>query len=328
MHRNQEGDILMKSALRALLLFSMLMTAATQSMGWGGLGHRTTGQIAQAYLTPQARQAVQTLLKGQSLADAATWADSIKGDSTFNHASWYHFEKMQDGVPYMEHLNRLPADIRTKGGVMQAILLSQRVLESPTETTVEKEMALKFLVHFIGDLHQPLHTGRPEDKGGVKINVNWFNTPTSLHGIWDTGMIMTGHADLFQNQPPNADYSVIYARWLLQAFPNNVPPNNTRDNPESWLNESLQQRPRAYDPTYNTDQAGYLQRNLPVVDWRVHTAGLRIADTLNRIFGRFPPAQVQMTFQRAIESIVGRLDALITLGPRGTPVPPEESFPY
>jgi hypothetical protein len=309
------------------LLF-VITAGSAQSMGWGGLGHRATGHVAQAYLSPQARQAVNALMRGGNLADASTWADGVRSDPAYNHASWYHFEKVQDGVPYLNHLRSLPADMRDKGSVVQGLLVAQRTLEDSRRGFADKEVALKFLVHFIGDLHQPLHSGRPEDKGGNKIPVTWFNTPTNLHSVWDTGMIMVGHADLFQGLPPTADFSVPYTRWILEAFKNNQLPPRTRDNPESWLIGSMQHRPRAYDPAYNTNQTSYMNANLPVVDWRVHTAGLRIADTLNRIFAGAPPSRVQIQFMNGIEAILGRLADIVTLGPRTVQTPPEESYRF
>lgn len=312
---------------QAALFFAASMIASA-SFGWGGLGHRTTGHIAEAALTPQARQAVRTLLRGATLADVSTWADAIKSDPTYGHVSWYHFEKLEDGDRYVNHLQALPPDQRAKGGLMQALLVSERTLESATESWGEKDAALRFLVHFIGDLHQPMHSGRPDDKGGLRVPVRWGERDSNLHSVWDSGMILTAHAPLFANQPVNADWSAIYARYLVENLSRRVQlPPATRHNPESWLNESMVFRNAAYNPEHTTNSANYEKSQIQVVDWRVYTAGLRIADTINRIFAGQPMPSVQAELMRRIESLVGRLDLFITLGPRAPePVAPEQLY--
>lgn len=298
------------------LILSFLLIGST-ALGWGGLGHRTTGHIAEAALTPQARQAVRALLRGATLADVANWADAIKSDPTYKHASWYHFEKMDDGYRYLDHLSALPPDLKAKGGLLQAILVSERTLESPTESWGEKDVALRFLVHFIGDLHQPLHSGRGGDKGGLMVPVRWGERNSNLHSVWDSGMILTAHAALFADQPANADWSVIYARYLHERYAKQLRlPPATRHHPEAWLNESIAFRSHVYNPEHTSNPENYQQRHIQVIDWRVYTAGLRIADTLNRIFAGAAAPPVQSDLMRRIESLVGRLDQVITLGPR------------
>lgn len=301
-------------ALLALTVITQLVSA--KAFGWGGLGHRTTGVIAEAYMTPQAQQAVSALLQGQRLGDIASWADFIKKDPTLSHTGTYHYDNVSDGQNYLQSLAAMPPEGRAKGGAIEAILISERQLEDPSVPMAQKQIALKFLVHFIGDVHQPLHTGRPQDRGGNDIRLNWYGQASNLHAIWDSGMMMTGHADLFKDMPPQSDFSVPYARYLMKSFQNMVPPAPTRDNPVTWLMESMAQRVKAYDPLVNKDQDAYTRENLAAMDLRVKAAGMRIADVLNRIFGRVQPPREQMDFMGQIEKIVGPLKNLITLGPR------------
>lgn len=309
-----EFNVQITRALLALTVITQL--TSTQAFAWGGLGHRTSGVIAEAYMTPQALAAVQGLLQGQHLGDIASWADFIKKDPTLSHTGTYHYENIPDGKQFLQNLATLPPEERAKGGVVSAILVSERQLEDPSVPMAQKQIALKFLVHFIGDLHQPLHAGRATDRGGNDIRLNWYGTPTNLHAIWDSGMMMTGHADLFNGMPPNSDYSVPYARYLMSNFQNMVPPPQTRDNPLTWLMESMAQRVKVYDPLINKDQDAYTRENLAVMDLRVKAAGMRIADVLNRIFSRVQPPREQMDFMAQMEKILGPLKNLITLGPR------------
>lgn len=295
-----------------------ILCSSTMAWGWGSLGHRTSGHIAESRLTPQAQNAVQQLLRGQRLADASTWADSIKGDPNWKHASWYHFEKMPDNIRFIPYLSQLTPEERARGGVIGAILVSQRVLESNSTSAVEKEIALKMLVHCLGDLHQPLHSGKPDDRGGVRIPVNWFNQPqsVSLHSLWDTGIKVSGHPQLFQRPTNSNDVTVEYARFLIQKFQNWSPPIESEANPERWLAESLQLRPRAYDRAYETNQRAYLANNLDWVDFRVYQSGLRIAEVLNRIFAGQPVPRAEVDLWQSMERLVGRLTNVIVLAPR------------
>lgn len=295
-------------------LFILLSLAASVAGAWGNLGHRTTGDLAQAMLSPAAKAAVNRLLKGQTLGEVASWADGQKGGTPYGHTAWYHFEKMNDGIDYIPHIKQLAPDQLKKGGIVGAILVAQETLRSQSATQDDQEVALKFLVHFIGDLHQPLHTGRPEDKGGVTLDVNWFGQPTSLHGIWDTGMIMVGHDDLFKGQ--TADYAVLYARWLAKTYQNWHPSSGSADNIEGWLDESLQIRPSAYVKTYVSDPQGYLKKNLTSVDQRIYAAGYRMAQNLNAIFASEPVPSVERDLWKKINGVVRDLHNIISLEPK------------
>lgn len=298
------------------VLFLGVLLASSVSWGWGFVGHRTTGYVAEAYLTPQAKQQVRALLQGQSLAEAATWADTLRSDPNFKHAAKYHYEGVADRGNYVDTLRRKPRAQQMEGGVVTGVLMAERLLEDPKTPPAQKQMALKFLVHFIGDLHQPMHTGRPDDAGGNAIKFEWFNQPSNLHSVWDTGMIMTGHADIFSQQQKGMDYGVVLSRWLIQRYGRVMPDPRSVGKLEVWFNESMIERTKAYDPRMRSNQKAYQQANLPVVDGRLYFAGLRIAEALNRIFAHQPMSQDDLGLIGKIEQISGSMAAFMTLGPR------------
>lgn len=310
----------------------ILLFSANQAFGWGALGHRATGFVAESKLSPATKKAVQQILKTQTMADAATWADQIRSDPNWGHQAYYHFDKVPDKGNLLKSLSDLsPAD-RAKGGLMEAVLFSQRMLQDPRSNALQREVALKFLIHFVGDLHQPLHTGRPEDKGGNTIMLNWFGQPqqVTLHSVWDTAMILTGHADIFNQLPQGADGSLAYAKWLIGRFRNADSPKETRSSPEIWLNESMAYRDLAYDPRYKSDQKAYQGRNMTVLDMRVYAAGVRIAETLNRIFANQAEPSAQTVLWNRIEQIVGKLANIIAFYPKaptGPQEPDQHSWP-
>lgn len=298
------------------LSFALVFLAGSVSWGWGFVAHRTTGYVADAFLTPQARQAVQSLLQGRTLAEAAEWADTLRSDQSFKHISKYHYESIPDRVTYLDDLRHKTPEKRKEGGVVAAILMAEQTLQSNTAAPIQKQMALKFLVHFIGDLHQPMHTGRDTDAGGNAIKMPWFGRDSNLHSVWDTGMLLTGHADLFNGQPANADYGVLYSRWLLQKYRGVFPPAASAGNLQAWLNESMVVRVRAYDNRMQSNQTAYQNDNLPFFDQRVYFAGLRVAETLNRIFMNQPMSQADVQLTAQVEQIAGMLPTFITLGQR------------
>lgn len=299
-------------------ILGILIVVAVKSFGWGALGHRTVGLIAEANLTPKAKAAVKYLLNNQSLGDAANWADSIKSGSTYQQTKRYHYEGIPGGMSYLDYLkNQSPTD-RILGGTVEAMLVARDILRGTASNRAvnpqEKVDALKFLAHFVGDIHQPLHTGRPEDRGGNDISVNWAGTPLNLHSLWDTGMIYSGHTDLFNPGTPIDQASVTYGKFLSKT---NERIAFQRSDFDTWVFESVAIRESGvYDRSYQNNQAVYQKTMLPVLDKRILMAGLRLADTLNQIFESAPIPEAELTFRKQVEMIVGNLYQFISLNPQ------------
>jgi len=294
-------------------IFFAFLFLPLQCLAWGPIGHCTVGLIAEANLTPQAKNAISKILGGQSLGDVANWADSLKSTGDYRQAIWYHFEKIPDNVKYLDNLNAQSAKQKTKGGVVAAILVANDTLRKTTATAREQTDALKFLVHFVGDIHQPLHTGRPEDNGGVKVDTVWFGMPMSLHKIWDSGMIGSGHGDIFTDSQPLNQVTQVYANYLVQKFSGTSV--NTAMDVETWLNESLALRAAAYDKLYESDPVQYQKMHLPEIDLRIYSAGLRLAHMINDIYANSPVPKTEMNLWQDIENILGDLYSVIRLNP-------------
>lgn len=303
------------------LLLGLLISPT--AWGWGQIGHRASGYIAEAHLTPHSKNVLRSLFPNENLADISTWADTLRSSGQFRHTATYHYDGLPAGVGYLDHLRKMnPQQVR-QGGALQAVLAAQKEIESPEVSANQKAVALRFLVHFMGDLHQPFHSGRPEDKGGNLVRLSWFGRPTNLHAVWDTGMIITGHEDIF-GRPAFVDQSLLYAQKLMETHRGLFPPENTRDNPEAWLMESVNTREPAYDPRMRTNPEAYQRAQLPVLDLRIYTAGVRIADVVNRILANQPAPNSQQQLLRQIEALLGRIENLITLGPRRSQLPVED----
>lgn len=302
----------LKNLIKIILGFSTLYSVNV--FAWGAMAHKSIGLIAMSMLTPQAQWATHNILNNETLADVSTWPDEIRGKKgAYQQTSSYHYEGVRDGETYLDSLRRLSPQDQQKGGVVTAILVAIAYSRDPNTPPQERYEALKFLVHFIGDVHQPLHSGRPEDLGGNKIKFTWFGNPTNLHALWDTGILNTGHHDIINPNSSPEESSQVYARYLYETQRGYVFPLEI--NVEGWVNESLNYRPQVYNGPFETDQVGYLRSNLAFADFRVYQAGVRLASVLNQIYGQAPIEYYEQTLWQQVQEIVGPLFNLISFKP-------------
>ena len=245
---------------------------------WGGLGHYVTAAIALRQLNPSTLMQVRNILGREDFVQASTWADGIKKDNSFKQTYTYHFASIPDRADYLETLAGLSPVERDKGDVLMAILKAQSVLRDGVATAAQKKYSLKFLIHFLGDLHQPLHTGRPEDRGGNDVPLHWFGHEDNLHHVWDTSIMETAHAEDFKGKSPRER-----ATWYADFLESRHRPPPCDPDIEAWLNQALKLRPVAYDQS-GKDSSTHLSKALPIVEEQLALAGHHMACALNSLF--------------------------------------------
>jgi hypothetical protein len=172
-----------RSNITTILIAFFIFFNANANPIWGPTGHRTTGEIAEKHLTKKARKAIDKLLNGESLAFVSTYGDEIKSDRKYDSFYTWHYINMPLDSNY-EASEKNP-----KGDLVTGINKCIEVLKDEKSSNEDKVFHLKMLVHLVGDLHQPMHIGRVEDKGGNTIQVQWFGKGTNLHRVWDENMI-------------------------------------------------------------------------------------------------------------------------------------------
>ena len=150
---------------------------------WGQTGHRTVGQIAEGYLDKSTKKRINEILDGDGLALVSTFSDEIKSDPKFDKYKPWHYINFSDNETYEE------AEKNPKGDLVVGINTCIEVLKDKNASKKDKAFHLKMLVHLVGDLHQPLHVGHKEDRGGNAVKVDFFWKKSNLHRIWDSGMI-------------------------------------------------------------------------------------------------------------------------------------------
>ena len=292
------------------VIFSAGLLGSSQAWSWGALAHKASAKVAWHFLDFSTKEKVTELLNGGTISDAAVWADSARANPEWKFTIWYHFEKAPDNYTYLDNLIRQDDRTRKLGGLLEALYVAEDLLKDQSASKVDKENALKFVIHFVGDIHQPLHTGRVEDNSGNKIPVKWLGFNTNLHSVWDSQMIYLAYKNQFGDQ--TVDQSQLYANALLTKFKDLRPTPNMFVKYDDWMHESMVPRADAYAFKDESEQ-DYTNRFIDVVDKRVYLAGLRIAFMMNRLVNLERPTEPIATLRRAITEIVGNFAEFVSL---------------
>lgn len=258
--------------LAAALFASLALTPGAYA--WGPLGHSVVAELAQRHLSPAAAAEVKHLLAldhTQSLADIASWPDQIRNDpkqqELWKATRALHYIDFRD--PSCKYVP--PRDCKNGQCVVEAIPHYVAILSDRSQPDAARLQALKFVVHFVGDIHQPLHGGYRDDAGGNDYQVQFQGQGMNLHRVWDSGLLSTRGLD-----------GKAYARRLdaegIAPLPAPIAP---LDKPAAqWAEESCQITRDIYPTNHKIDQA-YVDAELPVADSRLREAGRRLAEVLN-----------------------------------------------
>ncbi|MEI9944708.1 MAG: S1/P1 nuclease [Chitinophagaceae bacterium] len=252
------------------LIASLLISQA--AFCWGITGHRVVAEVAQSHLSKKAKKELQKIIGKETLAWWANWPDFIKSDTTWNYASKWHYVDLPGHMgkeAFISELKKLPGEnLYTQIPAMVAQLKDKSL---PVE---KRRIALAFLIHFIGDLHQPLHVGRDEDEGGNKIVVYWFNDKTNLHSVWDNILVEYQKYSFSE-----------YARIIDIASPEQVEAWQS-SSLEDWFYESHVLSDSIYDatPTESKLSYKYNYQFQKILDQQLLKGGLRLAALLNEAF--------------------------------------------
>jgi hypothetical protein len=276
LHPNNKGRIMIRS-LSVFLSLSLYVPAA---FSWGNTGHQTIGEIAERFLTPEAKMAITDILGPEKLAIAATWADAVRDDPAFNNFKSYHFIDIEENASYetAPHAAKDSMTIITK---YPLLLASKEVNRSV------KIVALKYLIHVVGDIHQPLHVGSETDQGGNKVKVNWNNQPANLHEVWDSKLIDYDISKLKVHVSPLKFYTFInYADDIIKNHPlEKMSLEKIQMAPPlEWIKESQNLRSTVYNFEGTSLNENYKEKNIAIIEERLLFGGVRLANLVNAIF--------------------------------------------
>jgi hypothetical protein len=261
-------------------------------LAWGKTGHRVVAAIADTQLSGLARAHVKQILGGaESLDEAANWPDEMRaapGDFWQKTSVPWHYVTL-NGITY-DHAPK-------EGDALEALNHFRAVLQDPKASLADKQLALRFIVHLVGDLHQPLHVGKCCDKGGNDVKVTWFGKPTNLHRVWDSQLVddeQLSFTELAAKLERHISDEDVIAWWDV--------------NPRDWISESAQIRNTIYPTAKDLPKPAkrkkrkkgepaplpalsydYVYKFSPVMERRLKQGGVRLAAYLNAIFAEAQP---------------------------------------
>lgn len=282
--------------INLILLAVGILFAPQTSWSWGDLGHRAVGKIAEGHLTPKTRKALEALMGKESLAHASTYADEIRSDESKKvvdgkEVSYWHFVEIPDGKTYEE------SEKNPNGNAIEAFLKMKARLEDPKASKESKLEAVRWIVHLVGDIHQPLHVGNGKDRGANLCFIQWKGRDANLHSIIDEQVfdgLNLSYTELAEfivevnrEKPEILSKGDIYA-WANESKQQRdaLYPIAEGDNPRPYCkSEGEKKRVDAYDLGHHGHFA-YTYKVRPLLEKRILQAGLRLAKVLNETLGK------------------------------------------
>lgn len=257
----------------AILMFALSHTAHA----WSQNGHRIVAKIAENHLTETTLQAILPLLEGEKLAEVSTWPDEMRSNpSEFwqKESGKYHYVNISKASDFKPSSYNISAQSGEVTDAYALILKATSVLKSPSSNLKDKRFYFKFLVHVVGDIHQPMHVGHSEDRGGNRIKVKFFGKDSNLHSLWD-GLLVENQNLSFTEFAHFIDTN---DKTLISKYLNSQP--------KDWILESFYIAQKLYDIGDANYRYNYVYEQTPVVKKRLTQGGIRLAGLLNRIFDK------------------------------------------
>ncbi len=265
--KHHDGERLVRFIIIALLALSCFGAPA---QAYGPTGHRVIAELAYGYLTPEARAAVDSILEDDFLAEVATLPDEMRSnpDEFWQvEANPYHYINVPPGQTY-EESEKNPA-----GDAFAALEKYSAVLTDDTASLEDRKRALWFVVHIVGDLHQPLHVGYPGDRGGNWVDVVFMEELTNLHRLWDEHLI--DHRDLSYTE---------WTRFLERKIKPEMITDWQKAQPIDWVHEGLELRDDIYANSTGILSWDYVYKYMPLIKSQLSKGGVRLGGYLNSLF--------------------------------------------
>ncbi len=260
-----------------LACLTLLLLATAPLQAFNGKAHEVVGHIAEAHICDQTGVALAVIDGERDLPKAGLWADEIRSYRHTRFANPWHYINVPDNVSvkefYTDKRRRRSNDVLFASGQFRWLLANEKA------DRLDRAMAYRYFVHFVADIHQPLHVGRKNDQGGNRITVKVGKRRTSLHAFWDGYDLRDA-----VNDPRD------YAQYLVQLFADREV--ETGGEPLDWAQESKGYRDAVYG--YGQQRSGkarlldaaYREKAMDIINLRLYQAGMRLAGELDAVFCR------------------------------------------
>jgi hypothetical protein len=256
------------------LYLAASLIIAVALISWGNLGHRAIGKIAENHLSDKAKAGVKNLLGSQTLPDVANWADEIRSNPAYKYTGPWHYANVPAGLNFEQFSNTIKT--MPEDNIYKMIMRCMIDLSNAGTSKTKKVVALKYLVHLVGDAHQPMHVSHAEDRGGNSIAITFKGAQDNLHAFWDSGLIEhQGYkyekmATVYDTATPEQ-----IAKW--QSDPIML-----------WLWESYQiaeilYKEAAENPAFDEQ---YYNDHMETLQNRIEKGGIRLAGLINNVFDK------------------------------------------
>lgn len=261
-----------RKALSLLVLPSLLtgnILGSTLTLAWGQKGHDTTCAIAQNHLTQKALDEVTSLLDGKSMVYWANWLDNASNTPEYAYSKTWHYKNIDLGETFES------APLEPKGDIVRALGEQIAKLKDESLSREEHQLALKMVIHLMGDVHQPMHMGRKLDLGGNKYIITYFNNQTNLHSTWDSQLVESAHKWSHTEWVEEIDR---LSKEEVEAI--------SKGDVKSWAKETYQLATKVYEgsPTDKKLSYDYIAKWTPVIEQQFLRGGIRLASILNEIY--------------------------------------------
>lgn len=258
----------MKRSLIAVILF---LLPAVCTFAWDALGHRVVAEVAYQNLNGKARKQVDIALGKRGMVYYSSWADEIKSDTIYPTSYDWHFQNLPSGMTTAQ-LDSIYYNRPTNQGMLFYALdsLTNRLKSGLRDNPDD----IKFIVHLMGDMFQPMHMGRPEDRGGNGCKMNWFSQKTNLHSVWD-GKVAGAYV---------MSYSELAA--YLKDYYGPQKRDIQRTSLIDCLHETyaIQNAVYEYQNLGDTNSYHYTYRFRQTAAYQLYAAGIKLAQLLNEIY--------------------------------------------
>lgn len=252
------------------LLIMGCISLSLSAGAWSQKGHDTVCYIADSHLTQKTRDAVENLLDNKSIIYYSNWLDNASHTPEYACSKTWHYKNVDADKTYES------APQNPDGDIVTALNSQITIIKDTTLDNKDRALALKMIIHFLGDIHQPMHLGHLSDRGGNSHYVKFFKRNTNLHSVWDYDLPESGH------------------RWSHTEWAREIdrPDEEVRANiiretdPKKWAEESWLLATAIYSstPVNTAISYDYIAQWTPTVENQLLKGGLRLANLLNSIF--------------------------------------------
>ncbi len=250
--------------IKKITLIALSLFYSLSVFSWGKQGHLITGDIAQVVTKKPIQDSVNKYLEGMKWGDAATWMDEVRSDHSYDYMKTWHYMNVEKDKTYVKS---------SEENVINEIDIAIDKLKNRSKLTKQEiSTNIKVLFHLIGDMHQPLHVGYGEDKGGNTVDVDFLGKSTNLHKVWDSEIIN-------EKKITTASLEELYKK----TTPVELKKISKIDVTE-WMNEGRALLPGVYDFKKGIIEQNYVDKNAEIIKKQLLYGGIRISSVLTSIF--------------------------------------------